>query len=176
MSFRELIILLLGLAIVAVILRGLYVAIQARKGQIKLAIDKNIPQDVDLEAMELAELPGGGARVVSRENTEAASNEEFDPIERANERAEALELDRESESIPVLMDSVTLNQSELDLDNGGAASDDFEADHWQADTNDVDEAEYPEESQEFEDQAALDSGLSAVMPDYKEASPDSEET
>ena len=58
MGGRELVILLLGLAIIAVVLRGLYVAISARRGQIKLAIDKNIPQDVDLEAMELAELPG----------------------------------------------------------------------------------------------------------------------
>ncbi len=114
MSFRELVILLLGLAIVAVILRGLYVAIQARKGQIKLAIDKNIPQDVDLDALELAELPGGGARVVQRSD-EAASNDNLDPIEQANARAESLALDRDAESVPVLMDSVTLGQNELDL-------------------------------------------------------------
>ena len=66
MNGRELVILLLGLAIVAVLLRGLYVAINARRGQIKLAIDKNIPQNVGLESLELAELPRGGARVVSR--------------------------------------------------------------------------------------------------------------
>lgn len=114
MSFRELVILLLGLAIVAVILRGLYVAIQARKGQIKLAIDKNIPQDVDLDALELAELPGGGARVVQRSD-EAASNDNLDPIEQANARAESMALDRDAELVPVLMDSVTLGQNELDL-------------------------------------------------------------
>ena len=66
MNGRELVILLLGLAIVAVVLRGLFVAINARRGQIKLAIDKNIPHNVDLESLELAELPGGGARVVTR--------------------------------------------------------------------------------------------------------------
>ena len=66
MSPRELIIFLLGLAFVAVILRGLYVAMQARRGQIKLVIDKNIPQDVDLDALEMAELQSGGARVVER--------------------------------------------------------------------------------------------------------------
>ncbi|MEX2468224.1 MAG: hypothetical protein WD396_00575, partial [Pseudohongiellaceae bacterium] len=66
MSPRELFILILGLAIVAVILRGLYVAIKARRGQIRLAIDKNIPRDIDLDALELAELPAGGARVKSR--------------------------------------------------------------------------------------------------------------
>ena len=47
MSPRELIIFLLGLAIVAVILRGLYVAMQARRGQIKLVIDKNTITDIN---------------------------------------------------------------------------------------------------------------------------------
>ena len=64
MSLRELIILLLGLAIIGIILRGLFVALQARRGQLRMAIDKNIPADVDLDALELAELPSGGARVV----------------------------------------------------------------------------------------------------------------
>ncbi len=109
MSFRELVILLLGLAIVGVILRGLYVALQARRGQIKLAIDKNIPRDVDLDALEMAELPSGGARVVSRgENQDEAELSHDDPIERANARAESIALDREAEAVPVLMDSVSL--------------------------------------------------------------------
>ena len=67
MSLRELIILLLGLAIIGIILRGLFVALQARRGQLRMAIDKNIPADVDLDALELAELPSGGARVVRRD-------------------------------------------------------------------------------------------------------------
>ncbi len=66
MTPRELIILLLGFLMVAVLLRGLFVAIQVRRGQIRLIIDKNIPQDFDLEELELAELPSGGARVVNR--------------------------------------------------------------------------------------------------------------
>ena len=49
MNPRELIILLLGFVMVAVLLRGLFVAIQVRKGQIRLTIDKNIPQDFDPE-------------------------------------------------------------------------------------------------------------------------------
>ncbi|MCG8413616.1 MAG: hypothetical protein MI746_05290, partial [Pseudomonadales bacterium] len=115
MSFRELVILLLGLAIVGVILRGLYVALQARRGQIKLAIDKNIPQDVDLDALEMAELPSGGARVVSRdENQDEAEPLHSDPIERANARAESIALDREAEAVPVLMDSVTLARDEAE--------------------------------------------------------------
>ena len=71
MSLRELIILLLGLAIIGIILRGLFVALQARRGQLRMAIDKNIPEDVDLDALELAELPSGGARVVRRDGATA---------------------------------------------------------------------------------------------------------
>jgi cell division protein ZipA len=111
MSPRELIIFLLGLAIVAVILRGLYVAMQARRGQIKLAIDKNIPQDVDLEAIELSELPGGGARVVERSLEAVVSQNSA--IEAANARAASLGLGGEeagAESIPVLMDTVELKE------------------------------------------------------------------
>ena len=66
MSPRELIILVLGFAMVGVLLRGLFVAIQVRRGQIRLTIDKNLPNDFDLEEFELFELPSGGARVVNR--------------------------------------------------------------------------------------------------------------
>ena len=75
MDLRELIILVLGLTIVGVVVRGLLVALKARKSQLRLAIDKNIPKDIDLEAIELAELPSGGARVVRRSPDELhASN------------------------------------------------------------------------------------------------------
>lgn len=67
MNLRELVILLLGLAMVVVVARGLIVALRARRNQIKLAIDKNIPSDIDLDSLELAELPSGGARVVKRD-------------------------------------------------------------------------------------------------------------
>ena len=66
MDLRELVILVLGLTIVGVVVRGLLVALKARKSQLRLAIDKNLPKDIDLEAIELAELPSGGARVVGR--------------------------------------------------------------------------------------------------------------
>ena len=66
MDLRELVILALGLTIVGVVVRGLLVALKARKSQLRLAIDKNLPKDIDLEAIELAELPSGGARVVRR--------------------------------------------------------------------------------------------------------------
>lgn len=110
MSGRELVILLLGLAIVAVVLRGLFVAINARRGQIKLAIDKNIPQDVDLESLELAELPGGGARVVNRSLEEV--NRQNNALDLAETKAKALNLtDADNDDhIPVLMDAVELSE------------------------------------------------------------------
>ena len=74
MDLRELVILILGLTIVGVVVRGLLVALKARKNQLKLAIDKNIPKDIDLDALELAELPSGGARVVRRPVDDAVSS------------------------------------------------------------------------------------------------------
>ena len=109
MNIRELIILLLGFAIIAIILRGLYVAFQARRGQIRLAIDKNIPQDVDLESLELAELPGGGARLVDRDLDQQAAG--LSVVAASNLKAEALDLglpNEEGGAIPVLMDAVEL--------------------------------------------------------------------
>jgi cell division protein ZipA len=110
MNGRELVILLLGLAIVAVLLRGLYVAINARRGQIKLAIDKNIPQNVGLESLELAELPGGGARVVTRSLEEV--NRQNNALDLAETKAQSINLaDAEIDChIPVLMDAVELSE------------------------------------------------------------------
>jgi cell division protein ZipA len=110
MNGRELVILLLGLAIVAVLLRGLYVAINARRGQIKLAIDKNIPQNVNLESLDLAELPGGGARVVTRSLEEV--NRQKNALDLAESKAQSVNLaDAEIDvHIPVLMDAVELSE------------------------------------------------------------------
>ena len=113
MNGRELVILLLGLAIIAVILRGLYLAMRARRGQIRLAIDKNIPQNVDLDALEMAELPGGGARVVERSLQQV--NRQNSAVEAANAKARAMDLgnDREPSSpIPMLMDAVELAEAQ----------------------------------------------------------------
>ncbi|MFN3162038.1 MAG: hypothetical protein ACE37N_00725 [Pseudohongiellaceae bacterium] len=108
MNPRELLIFLLGLAIVAVVLRGLYVAIQARRGQIRLAIDKNIPSDVDLDALEMAELPGGGARVKSRSAEHPEANAE---VQRAAARANAMDLGGHADDgVPVLMDAVQVRK------------------------------------------------------------------
>lgn len=121
MSGRELVILLLGLAIVAVVLRGLYVAINARRGQIRLAIDKNIPQNVDLDALEMAELPGGGARVVTRSLEEV--NRQNSALDKAQNKARAIHLadDDDEEHIPVLMDAVELSEPAAKVEQTQAA-------------------------------------------------------
>ncbi|MDD9894162.1 MAG: cell division protein ZipA [Gammaproteobacteria bacterium] len=193
MSPRELVILLLGLAIVAVILRGLYVALQARRGQIKLAIDKNIPQDVDLDALELAELPSGGARVVER--SFAAVNSQNSAIEAANARAASLGLGTvqdEDESIPVLMDPVVLSegseqQQEIEDFDAAMQEPDIDAEveseeYEDPDTVLFDYGEGRQASTEEEDDYGADEleeddsssgmyredGMSSVMPDYHE--------
>ena len=124
MSPRELVILILGLAIVAVVLRGLFVAMQGRRGQLRLAIDKNIPRDVDLNALELAELPSGGARVVARSFSEV--NRQNHVVANATAKAATMHLgDRTpgSASIPVLMDPVVLNSDIQHLAHRTTAAD-----------------------------------------------------
>ncbi|MGB0559056.1 MAG: cell division protein ZipA [Pseudohongiellaceae bacterium] len=128
MNPRELIILLLGFVMVAVLLRGLFVAIQVRKGQIRLTIDKNIPQDFDPEELELAELPTGGARVVSR----ADASQDFqsdDSFDRQNDAAS-----HNDGLIPILMDVVELGDSGIDPDELGAEDQDSGHTQFNADT------------------------------------------
>ena len=116
MSARELVILFLGFVIILVILRGLYLALQARRGQIRMAIDKNIPQDVDLDELEMTELPSGGARIVERSLEEVNSqNRVYDTMD-TEQAAFDLEGQNDSEGIPVLEDTANYpgNQEELD--------------------------------------------------------------
>lgn len=87
MNLRELVILLLGLAMVIVVARGLIVALRARRNQIKLAIDKNIPSDIDLDSLELAELPSGGARVVKRDRLKTEADGQRDSVEAQTDAA-----------------------------------------------------------------------------------------
>ena len=118
MNPRELIILLLGFVMVAVLLRGLFVAIQVRKGQIRLTIDKNIPQDFDPEELELAELPTGGARVVSRADV-SQDFQSDDSFDRQKEQAP-----HNDDLIPILMDVVELGDSGIDSGQLGAEDQD----------------------------------------------------
>jgi cell division protein ZipA len=100
MGLRELFILVLGLAIVAVFLRGVYVAIKARKGQLRMQLDKNIPS-YDPEELTLSELPNGGARLVERSFAQIVQqNSDFAKQEKKSYG------NKSSKSIPVLMDSV----------------------------------------------------------------------
>ena len=128
MNPRELIILLLGFVMVAVLLRGLFVAIQVRKGQIRLTIDKNIPQDFDPEELELAELPTGGARVVSRADVsqDFQSDDSFDKQNKP--------VSHNDDLIPILMDVVELGDSGIDAGEQGAEDQDSVHTQFNADT------------------------------------------
>ncbi len=128
MNPRELIILLLGFIMVAVLLRGLFVAIQVRKGQIRLTIDKNIPQDFDSEELELAELPTGGARVISRADV-SQDFQSDDSFDRQNEPAS-----HNDDLIPILMDVVELGDSGMESGDLGAEDQDSVHTHFNADT------------------------------------------
>jgi cell division protein ZipA len=182
MSPRELIIFLLGLAIVAVILRGLYVAMQARRGQIKLVIDKNIPQDVDLDALEMAELPSGGARVVER--SLAVVNSKNSAIEAAKIRAASLGLgaaESGEESIPVLMDPVEISEAEEEetIEESLSYSEDNYGDpdsvlfdysdnnhRDERDSSDFEDTEDTEDTEDSRLSMYREDNLSSVMPSY----------
>ncbi|MGB4246917.1 MAG: cell division protein ZipA C-terminal FtsZ-binding domain-containing protein, partial [Pseudohongiellaceae bacterium] len=97
MGLRELLILVLILAIVGVIVRGLYVALRARRGQLRMALEKNIPQ-YDPDEIALSELPNGGARLVERSFAHVVrQNSEFSSRDK---------IGKSDHAIPVLMDSV----------------------------------------------------------------------
>ena len=159
MDTRELVILFVGFAIVLVLLRGLYVALQARRGQIRLAIDKNIPQDVDLDALEMTELPSGGARVVAR------TLEEVNIQNRAHETFEGVG-DEEDELVPILMDAVELsNPNEAGSEN--AESENYLGNHHEPDRHE--EAEWEEfRDNEFSDRPEQVSVEAAESSEYDE--------
>lgn len=99
MGLRELLILILILAIVGIILRGLYVALRARRGQLRVHLDKNIPQ-YDPEELSLSELPNGGARMVERSFAQVVQqNSEFTAKDRRK-------TGKSEHAIPVLMDTI----------------------------------------------------------------------
>ena len=153
MGTRELLILILGLAVVAVILRGLYVALHARRSQIRLAIDKNIPQDLDLEELEMSELPNGGARIKKRS---------LDAVNQQNTLQNELDLGAEpedDEAVPILLDTVEIKsqdeipETEEEMFEEEAVEEEF------FDDDTYDESAHDEETEQptFEDPA--DSGI-----------------
>ena len=173
MGTRELLILILGLAVVAVILRGLYVALHARRSQIRLAIDKNIPQDLDLEELEMSELPNGGARVIERS---------LNAVNQQNTLQNELDLGTGPETedtVPILLDTVEIkNQDEpqqadsvdeLAHDEADQLIDSAEGYASDDDERDIAESEnFAEQSLEeelFEDDPYIDEVEQPVMED-----------
>ena len=151
MDLRELVILVLGLTIVGVVVRGLLVALKARKSQLRLAIDKNIPKDIDLEAIELAELPSGGARVVRRSpdelhaaNTESKADAPLNiPVSKPVPASpEILPLEFE--------ESLETEGSEAPVEFEGAEeSEESRESEWPKETEETEESEETEETEEL---------------------------
>ena len=95
-DLRELLSLILALLILFSLLRIVYVIHRRRKGQIRLSIDKTMAQESE---PEFTELPNGGARVVSADETEKSASERAavdaeDPLA--------------GDNVPVLLDAVAV--------------------------------------------------------------------
>ena len=158
MDLRELVILVLGLTIVGVVVRGLLVALKARKSQLRLAIDKNIPKDIDLEAIELAELPSGGARVVRRSpdelhaaNTESKADAPLNiPVSKPVPASpEILPLEFE--------ESLETEGSEAPVEFEGAEeSEESRESEWPKETEESEETEETEETEELPEELPED--------------------
>ena len=159
MDLRELVILVLGLTIVGVVVRGLLVALKAKKSQLRLAIDKNIPKDIDLEAIELAELPSGGARVVRRSPDELHA-------ENTESKADALPNIPASKPVPARPEVLPLAFEDAIESEGPEASGEFEGakeseesreSEWPKETEEPPEELPKELSEEFPEEIATDS-------------------
>ena len=155
MDLRELVILVLGLTIVGVVVRGLLVALKARKSQLRLAIDKNIPKDIDLEAIELAELPSGGARVVRRSPDELhAANTES--------KADAPLNIPVSKPVPASPEILPLEFEESLETEGSEAPVEFEG---AEESEESRESEWPKETEESEETEELPEELPEDLPE-----------
>ena len=102
-DLRELLILILALLILFSLLRAVYVIHRRRKGQIRLSIDKTGAQEAEVEEPEFTELPNGGARVVSTDETgKPVSGQAAADVESGAEDLLA------GENVPVLLDPVAV--------------------------------------------------------------------
>ena len=107
MNIRQFAMLLIGIVVIAVMLRGFYVVWRARQRQTRLDMSGDVLPDDDPDTAATDELPSGGARLVRRRGTDAASRE----LDKARGSAAAIGLkDGEGEggAAPILMDTVKL--------------------------------------------------------------------
>jgi cell division protein ZipA len=98
---RDTIVLVLGLLIVGVFIRGLIVAIRARKNQLRFALEKNIPDIENSDENNFAELPQGGARVVAKKELGEVPKDEKTGDLLFSTATDDHELFKESEDQPV---------------------------------------------------------------------------
>jgi cell division protein ZipA len=150
MGMRDWLIVIVIVGIVLILLDGYR---RKRKDSIRVKLEKNIP-DHDVELDTAAELPNGGARVVSRHGDSGESDENYD------EDYQSYDEDDEEERVPVLMDAVDLDnvgavesaekkqnnlKSALNLNNENVSEPAYERDDIYAD--DSDEADSDEENE-----------------------------
>jgi len=149
MGLRELLILVLILAIVAVVLRGVHVALRNRRNQLRVALSRNIPE-YDIEEIELSELPNGGARQVERSfervmQQNSAYDEEKEgeteaSVSRAPERPPVGQTrNRAVADIPVLTETAEFDGDEHNALDGQVFVDDHVADDDDDDDDDLDD-------------------------------------
>ena len=111
MGMRDWLIIIVIVGIVLILLDGYR---RKRKDSIRVKLEKNIP-DHDVELDTAAELPNGGARVISRYESSGMIEDDYaDDYDEYDEEDEDEDIEEE-EVVPVLMDAV-------DLENVAAAS------------------------------------------------------
>ncbi|MCC5871214.1 MAG: cell division protein ZipA [Gammaproteobacteria bacterium] len=99
MGMRDALLILGGLLILGVLAHGAWIAWRARRASLRVRYERNIP-NLDLDDIDLlrAELPSGGARIVSRSETPRRAGEDeqpvpvlLDPIDQELDAADATE-------------------------------------------------------------------------------------
>lgn len=192
MSMRDWLIVVVIVGIILILIDGYR---RKRKNTIRMKLDKNIPSAGVKEIDEAAaELPNGGARVVSRDGNDVYDeddeydddgNEEYyggaygGAYESAYESADESADEDEEENVPVLMDAVELgdrarDNTEADPDDG-KVYDDEDMEYQNGDEADIaeqDEEDFDEEDDwDDEDESGGDPAVASDDFDDEEVSP-----
>lgn len=119
----DLLAILVIIAIVVVLLDGVRRKLRDRRGRIVLKLDRNISaEDINLDEMPLSELPNGGARRLERASDEIPVIRRKPPvlpsIRKAREAGETT-----LNTVPVLMETVELDEEDIEHTNVFANSD-----------------------------------------------------
>lgn len=151
MGMRDWLIIIVIVGIVLILLDGYR---RKRKDSIRVKLEKNIP-DHDVELDTAAELPNGGARVISRYESSGMIEDDYaDDYDEYDEEDEDEDEDiEEEEAVPVLMNAA-------DLENVAAASNKPKNDN-------LDSEDFAEPSYE-DDDIDNDEGIDDLDEGYEE--------